>query len=382
MSIRPRGPRAVLWTSLLVLGMLAGGCGSTMTDQPTGARVPPEPGPDSPVDPALVTAAAGGAGGTVASPSVDAAPADERPTVAEARAFVERANETLMDLTIRAERAAWVQANFITHDTEILAAEANERLIATAVDMAKQASRFDALELPPDVRRQIDVLKRAITMPAPGDPELTRELTRIATAMESNYGRAQYCPDGAAGDDCLDVGEITGIFAESRDPAELLDVWVGWRTTSPAIRDEYERFVELTNQGARELGYPDTGALWRSGYDMSPDAFGTEVDRLWQQVGPLYQALHCHVRAELAEHYGEDVVPLDRPIPAHLLGNIWAQQWGNVYELVAPETSDPGYDLTALLTEHDYDALEMVEYEDIGKLMLLAMKKIRQEQLK
>lgn len=320
MSIRPRGPRAVLWTSLLVLG-------------------------------------------TVASPSADAAaaPADERPTVAETRAFVERANETLADLTIRAERAAWVQANFITHDTEILAAEANERLIATAVDMAKQASRFDGLELPPDVRRQIEVLKRAITMPAPGDPELTRELTRIATAMESNYGRAQYCPDGAAGEDCLDVGEITQVFAESRDPAELLDVWVGWRTTSPAIRDEYERFVELTNQGARELGYPDTGALWRSGYDMSPDAFGAEVDRLWQQVGPLYQALHCHVRAELAEHYGEDVVPLDRPIPAHLLGNIWAQQWGNVYELVAPETSDPGYDLTALLAEHDYDALEMVE---------------------
>jgi peptidyl-dipeptidase A len=179
--------------------------------------------------------------------------------------------------------------------------------------------------------------------------------------MDSNYGKAQYCPEGAEGDDCLDIIEIRAIHTESRDPATLLDVWLGWRTTSPAIRDDYQRFVELTNQGAQELGYPDTGALWRSNYDMSPDAFAAEVDRLWQQVLPLYESLHCYVRAKLAEFYGEDQVPLDGPIPAHLLGNMWAQDWTNIYDLVAPEDADPGYDLTALVQNAGYDPLKMVK---------------------
>jgi len=282
-------------------------------------------------------------------------------TVDGAEQFVEDSNARLLELTVDAERAAWVQSNFITHDTEILAAQANERLISAQVQIAKNAARYDDLDLPEDTARQLDIFKRAITMPAPSDADLTQELTRIATAMESNYGKGTYCPDGATGEDCLDIGEITKIHAESRDPDELLDVWVGWRTTSPPIRDEYQRFVELTNQGAQELGYADTGAMWRSGYDMPPEEFAAEMDRLWQQVLPLYESLHCYVRKQLAERYGEDQVPLDEPIPAHLLGNIWAQSWGNVYDLVAPPDGDPGYDLTALLREADYDARRMVE---------------------
>jgi len=278
-----------------------------------------------------------------------------------ARQFVEESNAKLLDLSIDAERAAWVQSNFITHDTEILSAQAQEKQISTAVTIAKQAGRYDDVDVPEDVARQLGIFKRAITMPAPADPELTRELTRIATAMESNYGTGTYCPDGATGDDCLNIGEITKIHAESRDPEQLLDVWVGWRKSSVPIRDDYQRFVELTNQGARELGYADTGAMWRSNYDMTPDEFAAEVDRLWGQVLPLYEALHCYVRGKLAAKYGEDVVPLDQPIPAHLLGNIWAQSWNNIYDLVAPPDGDPGYDLTALLEANGYDPRKMVE---------------------
>lgn len=278
-----------------------------------------------------------------------------------AQQFVEESNATLLDLTVDAERAGWVQSNFITHDTEILAAQANEKRISAAVQIAKQAGRYEELDLPEDVERQLGIFKRAITMPAPEDPGLTRELTQIATGMESNYGKGIYCPDGATGDDCLNIGEITEIHATSRDPAELLDVWTGWRTSSPPIRDDYQRFVELTNQGARELGYADTGAMWRSGYDMPPEEFAAEMDRLWQQVLPLYESLHCYVRKKLSERYGTDVVPLDQPIPAHLLGNIWAQSWANIYDLVAPPDGDRGYDLKQLLESHGYDAVRMVE---------------------
>jgi peptidyl-dipeptidase A len=86
-----------------------------------------------------------------------------------------------------------------------------------------------------------------------------------------------------------------------------------------------------------------------------------ETDRLWEQVKPLYDPLFCHVRAELNDEYGDAIVPLDQAIPAHLLGNMWAQSWSNIYDIVAPPSSDPGYDLTERLVANRYDATQMVE---------------------
>ncbi len=289
---------------------------------------------------------------------------EEYPATAQGAAeFVATANTELADLYERASRAAWVQATHITYDTEILAAQANEKVIARSVELAQEARRWDDVDgLDPAVRRQLDIFKQAITMPAPSDPALTSELSRIAAGMDSNYGSAQWCPEGAApGDDaCRNIVHYSKVHTESRDAAELERAWIEWRTTSRGIRDDYVRFAELTRQGAQELGYADLGEMWRSNYDMDPGAFAAELDRLWEQVKPLYDALHCHVRARLAEHYGEDIVPLDLPIPAHLLGNIWAQSWGNLYDLVAPETAGASYELGALLEENDYDAIEMV----------------------
>ena len=281
------------------------------------------------------------------------------PTVAEAVAFADSAETLLYDLGVKAGRAAWVQANFITHDTEILAAEANEAYVAAAVGLATEAARFNGLDLDYDTARKLNALRTSLTMPAPNDAAKTTELSQISARMESTYGRGEYCPDGDDGE-CLSLPDMSRIMAESRDANELLDVWTGWRTVSPAMRADYQRFTALMNEGARDLGFADTGAMWRSNYDMDPDDFAAELDRLWGQVQPLYEGLHCYVRAGLAEEYGEDTVPLDEPIPAHLLGNMWAQQWGNVYDLVAPESSDPGYDLTALIEEEGMDAIEMV----------------------
>lgn len=270
------------------------------------------------------------------------------------------AEEELTRLLISAERAAWVQSNFITHDTEQIAAEAGERMLTSAVAYAQGAARFDGVEVDPDVRRKLGLLKTSLVIPAPADPEKTSELTRITTRLQSLYGTGKYCPEGAEGDECKDLLELSRTIAESRDPDELLEAWTGWRTISPPMRDDYRRMVELANEGSAELGYADTGALWRSNYDMDPDAFAAELDRLFGQIRPLYEALHCHVRASLQAEYGEDVVPSGEPIPAHLLGNMWAQSWGNVYPLVAPEDGDPGYDLTALLQEQGVDAVDMV----------------------
>jgi peptidyl-dipeptidase A len=288
-------------------------------------------------------------------------PAETALTVAEAQQFVGEAEARLAAMNVDAQRASWVQATYITDDTQILSARENEKLINAGVELAKKAARFDKLELPYDVRRKLETIKLALTSPGPSDPALTAELARIASELEATYGAGKYCPPGKSGDDCLDISEITSIMRTSRKPAELLEAWRGWHTVSPPMRQKYTRFIELMNQGAHDLGYSDVGGMWRSKYDMPPDAFAAEVDRLWGQVKPLYDSLHCYVRWNLTNKYGEKVVPPGQPIPAHLLGNIWAQEWGNIYDLVAPPKAERGYDLTKILEKRkDIDELEMV----------------------
>ncbi len=284
-----------------------------------------------------------------------------QPSADEARQFATDAETQLLALASEAGTAAWVQTNFITTDTEALAAKANERLISAQVKHAKQAARFDNLTLPDDLRRKLLLLKLSLTLPAPADPKEAAEVTRLATGLEGAYGRGKYCP----GDDqskCMNIDEITKIMASSRDPRQLLDVWNGWHTISPPMKNDFARLVELSNKGARELGFADTGALWRSQYDMPPDDFAKELDRLWEQVKPLYLQLHAYTRWKLREKYGKDAVPESGPIPAHLLGNIWAQQWNNLYPLLAPKDADAGYDLTQILKRRKTTALDMVRY--------------------
>jgi peptidyl-dipeptidase A len=290
-------------------------------------------------------------------------PIETGPTAAEAAQFVADAEARLAAMNVDAQRASWVQSTYITYDTQIISAKENEKLINAGVELAKKAARYDKLELPYDVRRKLEIIKLSLTSPGPSDPALTAELARIGSELEAMYGAGKYCPPGKSGDACLDISEITNIMRTSRKPDELLDAWRGWHTVSPPMRDKFTRFVELMNQGARELGYSDVGAMWRSKYDMPPDAFSAEVDRLWGQVKPLYDSLHCYVRWNLTKKYGEKVVPPGKPIPAHLLGNIWAQEWGNVYDLVAPPKTERGYDLTKILEKRkDIDELEMVRY--------------------
>ncbi len=278
-------------------------------------------------------------------------------TVAQAKAFIEAAEAKLLDLSVEASRADWVKSTYITDDTELLAAKAQERFIAATVELAKQSTRFNGLKLPEDVARKMRLLKLSLTLATPSDPKESEELTRIVAAMEGTYGKGKYCPPGK--DKCLDIEDLTRVMANSRDERELRDVWTGWHRIAPPLRKDFVRYVELANQGARQLGFKDNGAMWRAKYDMPPDAFARELDRLWEQVRPLYVALHAYVRSKLREQYG-DVVPASGPIPAHLLGNMWAQTWNNVYPLVAPANADPGYDLTAILKKRDTDYQQMV----------------------
>ena len=286
------------------------------------------------------------------------APADDA-SEAEARAFLAAAEARLLEHWIAAGRADWVRSTYITADTNTLASAANARLMAATTELATEAARFDAPDLPPDLARKLNLLKTSLAAVAPADPALQRELAGIMTEMEANYGRGEYCPPGG---DCLDLTAMERRFASVRDTDELLGMWLGWREVAQPVRPLYERFVELSNAGARELGFDDLGALWRARYELPAGGLAAELERLWLQVRPLYEALHCHVRARLGEEFGTAVVAPDEPIPAHLLGNMWAQSWTNVYETVGPSRGGPGYDLTRLLERARVDARGMVSY--------------------
>ena len=278
------------------------------------------------------------------------------------KAFLKQANDTINRLSSEASQATWVQENFITQDTEALATRANQAYMTQVTDYAKQAAKLEPAATDAADKRQLMLLRNSQTMAAPADPKEATELAQLVTSMDSTYGKGKFCPEGETTDEkCLDIEEITEILAKNRDPQRIREVWEGWHTISVPMKQQYARFVELSNKGAKELGFADTGAMWRARYDMPPDDFPKEVDRLWDQLRPLYLSLHAYVRARLHAKYG-DLVPADGAIPAHLTGNIWAQDWSNIYDLVAPPGSPRTYDLSAILKAKKVEPVDMVHY--------------------
>jgi peptidyl-dipeptidase A len=283
------------------------------------------------------------------------------PTAAGAQEFMNKAEAQLSDLSVKVQRASWVQENFITDDTQAMAADAIDEVTAVTTQLVEEAKRFDGLTLSPELARKFMLLKLGLTAPAPKDPKLRREMTEIGVSLDGDYGKGKYCRKNG---ECLDITAIEKLMSTSRDPEALKEVWRGWHAIAPPMRQRYSRFVDLSNQGAREIGFKDTGALWRAGYDMTPEEFSADLERLWNQVKPLYLSLHTFVRWKLAEKYGPNIVPPDGPIPAHLLGNPWAQEWGNIYDLlgVQEDKGGVGVNVTELLKKKNLDPKGMVKY--------------------
>ena len=274
-----------------------------------------------------------------------------------AKAFIADAEARLAENSEFAGRTAWNQATNITFDTSLLLSLASAESTKLSVEIANATKQFEGVDLPADLARKMQILRSGIVIPAPSTAGAADELAKITTKLDSTYATGTF---NYKGED-LNLDQLSTIIETSRDPEELKAVWEGWRTVSPAMRDDYGRMVEIANQGATELGFPNLADMWLSNYDMAPEEMSAEVERLWGQVEPLYKELHCYVRAELNDHYGDEVQPAGGPIRADLLGNMWAQSWSGIYPLVAPETAAESYDLTAILEEKGIDAVQMVE---------------------
>lgn len=336
--------------------LAAAGCG--------GSPEPTTPSPPAPTMAPLAGAPAPGQG-----------PA----TVEEAVAFSKEVDAGLRKVWVQQARADWINMNFITDDTDGLAADAQKATMEYVGKSIKAGTRFDQLQgLPPDVARQLKLLKLATVLPAPDDEAKRTELANLQVAMNSTYGKGKYCSDKLKlaieriekaekkkpkdrKDNCLPLGELSQILEKSGNWDELLEAWSGWHTISRPMRPQYERFVQLGNEGAKEIGYANLGDLWKSKYDMPPAAFEADTERLWAQVKPLYDDLHCYVRGKLQKKYGKDKIADKAPLPAHVMGNMWQQQWGNLYPIAEPYPGQPSLDVTAGLQKKKYDSKGMVK---------------------
>ena len=285
-----------------------------------------------------------------------------KPTVAEAEQFINQTERELQDWSVKLNQANWINETYITDDSDAIAADYSERFTAYQTELAERVKRFEGLEMPPVLARKFHLLR--LSLFSLTDPKDRADNAQLATSLLSDYGKGKYAPKtGKFAGKTLPIGEIEKVMATSRDPEELKEVWVGWSAVGAPMRERYQRFIALQNKGAQGLGYKDMGAFWRAGYDMPPDQFTAEVERLWKQVEPLYQSLHAYVRTQLVKQYGPTAVDKNGLIRADLLGNPWAQEWGNVYPLVAPKNSKgTGYDLTEILKEKKIDELGMVHY--------------------
>ncbi len=289
----------------------------------------------------------------------DATATSKKPlTAQDARDFIDNAQKEIEALQLPAAQAEWAYQTYIIKDTADVSAYLGEKVTARASELAKESAKFNDVDVDADTRRKLTLLRNGLVLPAPGEPEKSARLAQLSSELGGMYGAGKYC---RTEDECFRLTEMSNIMATKRDANLLLEMWEGWREVSIPMKPLYEEQVTLANQGAQELGLKDVSELWRGSYDMPAEEFSAELDRLWGQVKPFYDALHCHVRAELGEEYGTDVVPQDQPIPAHLLGNMWGQTWGNIYDLVKPEQELDVIDVTRALEAHQYDEVKMVK---------------------
>ena len=291
-------------------------------------------------------------------PATDSAATPAAPKGETADQFIARVNDEFKKMYPEMTAAQWLSSTYINDDSQLLAAKGNERYLTQLNSWIEQAKKFEGQQMSPETARAIQLLKLATAMPAPKDPAKLAELTQIATRMEGTYGAGTYCTGEGDAKKCRQLGELEDVLRSSRDYDAQLDAWQGWHTIAQPMRKDYTRFVELVNEGSKEMGFADTGEMWRSGYDMTPAEIAAETDRLWGQVKPLYEQLHCYTRTKLQATYGVEKGQVNGLLPAHLMGNMWQQDWGNLWDMLEPYKGAGSLDITG--------ALEKQYQQDLG----------------
>lgn len=202
--------------------------------------------------------------------------------------------------------------------------------------------------------------------PAALPEEKFTELKNIIADMQDVYAKAKVCSFMSSLPEPCTLSiepELTKILKESRNYYELKHVWSSWRDeTGKKMKKNFLRYVELSNEAACLNGFSDAGELWREEFES--DNITEELNQLWQTIKPFYEQLHAYVRRKLINVYSEKHIKPDGPIPAHLLGNMWAQSWDNIYDIVAPYPNKKSMDVTNTMKAKNMTVLDMFKMSE------------------
>nr|XP_032821231.1 angiotensin-converting enzyme-like [Petromyzon marinus] len=255
--------------------------------------------------------------------------------------------------------ASWALNTNITKENEQLVQLASLQVANHSVEFGLRAKGFDWRNFRDEgIKRQLKRIGQIGVAALPVDK--LDEYNEITTRMAMTYSVAEVCRE----EKCHPLDpDITFTMAKSQDHEELLWYWEGWRNASGRkMRSDFTRYVELSNEAARLNGYRDGGEMWRSVYET--ETFEADLERLYDELRPLYLHMHAYVRRRLHRRYGERLVNLRGPIPAHLLGNVWAQSWSNVYHVVTPYPDAPAVDATPAMQSKNWTPLRMFQESD------------------
>ncbi|CAB4030936.1 Angiotensin-converting enzyme, partial [Paramuricea clavata] len=256
---------------------------------------------------------------------------------AKAESFLKNVNKILAQKGYESSVAYWAFNTNITDYNSAVQVQASLAYSKAYAEIQNIASRFDLSKLKEDTARQIKFLRNSTALK--NETEF-KEAENLGSKLSQLYSTAK------VGNDSLSP-ELVGIMAKSRDYNKLLNTWRRWRDESGRkMRDIYRRFVDLKNKGASENGYTDRGQAWRGRYEV--DDLGAIVEKMWNDVRPLYLELHAYVRYKLTKVYSGKVFE-DDYIEAHLLGNMWAQNWVNIFDLLEPYKNKSSLDVTSNL---------------------------------
>ncbi|KAI4468733.1 angiotensin-converting enzyme [Holotrichia oblita] len=226
----------------------------------------------------------------------------------------------------------------------------------------KKAALFDWPKISdPMLKRQLKFLitKGRASLP----DEKFNEIHHLISEMKDMYLHVKICAFNNYDTNYCDLvldPDVHRIMEHSRNSDELLHVWREWHDkTGPPMKNKFMRYIQIANQASRMTGFVDAGEQMRYIYEERD--FEHEIATTWRALEPLYKELFTYVRRRLYIRYGPDVVRPDGPIPAHILGNIWAQEWSKISDIVIPYPGEKQLDVTDEMLRQGFTPLRMFQ---------------------
>ncbi len=300
--------------------------------------------------------------------SANAAQETSQVTIEEAKKFIETTNTLKKEVTDRVDEAWYIRDRYWTLDTDNHRTELYNKAIAVEINSAYEAIKYKDLNLNKDLSRRLaDLLWMGDYLSGHPHPEGERKvalLKKTTDELTQRYSSSTACINSDSNKEiCFNAHQLSEKMAASDNEGELKSLWEAWHNNMASLKPLFQQQLQLNNEGAQRFGFSNRAEMQLSEFERPLEDLLEELDRTWNDVKPLYDALHLHIRNKLDEKYGEDFVPVNQTIPAHLLGSPNVTNLSQLYDLVKPEgaVTDRGYNIDVKLKEKpDVDVESMV----------------------